>query len=107
MTEDLQELLFALCAAPGTPGDESEAARRAAWELSRLRRNRDRPHGKCHLPHRKPNRPTADSLGRPPGQVGLIVTRTKRTAFCASTAAAARTAGSSRAARSPCLARNR
>ena len=34
MTEDLQELLFALCAAPGTPGDESEAARRAAWELS-------------------------------------------------------------------------
>ena len=34
MTEDLQELLFALCAAPGMPGDDSEAARRAAWELS-------------------------------------------------------------------------
>ena len=34
MIEDFQELLFALCAEPGTPGDESEAARRAARELS-------------------------------------------------------------------------
>ena len=75
MTEDLQELLFALCAAPGTPGDESEAAQARRMGAFRLRRNGDRPHGKCHLPHRKPNRPTADSLGRPPGSSGLIVTR--------------------------------
>ena len=38
MIEDLQELLFALCAEPGTPGDESEAARRAARGAFGLRR---------------------------------------------------------------------
>ena len=36
MIEDFQELLFALCAEPGTPGDESEAAdaRRGSFRIA-------------------------------------------------------------------------
>ena len=107
MTEDLQELLFALCAAPGTPGDESEAARRAAWELSDCGETEIDRMGNviCRMGNQTAQQQIL--LDAHLDQVGLIVTRIETNGFCASTAAAARTAGSSRAARSPCLARNR
>ena len=81
MTEDLQELLFALCAAPGTPGDESEAARRAAWELSDCGETEIDRMGNviCHMGNQTAQQQIL--LDAHLDQVGLIVTRIETNGF--------------------------
>lgn len=81
MIEDFQELLFALCAEPGTPGDESEAARRAARELSDCGETEIDRMGNviCRMGNRGAQRQIL--LDAHLDQVGLIVTQIEKDGF--------------------------
>ena len=81
MTEDLQELLFALCAEPGTPGDESAPAKRAAQELLACGKTEIDRMGNvvCRMGKRDAARHIL--LDAHMDQVGLIVTRIEKNGF--------------------------
>lgn len=79
--EELKELLFALCAEPGTPGDECAPAKRAARELLNLGETAVDRMGNvvCRLGKRDAKRHIL--LDAHIDQVGLIVTRVEDAGF--------------------------
>ena len=81
MTEDLQELLFALCAEPGAPGDESAPAKRAMRELSECGETELDRMGNvvCRMGKRDAARHIL--LDAHMDQVGLIITKVEKDGF--------------------------
>jgi len=72
--EELEQLLFRLCTAPGTPGDESSAANAAAKELAGVAKIRMDHMGNLLAEFGDPNAAEHVLLDAHLDQIGLIVT---------------------------------
>lgn len=72
--EELRDLIFRLCASPGTPGDESAAAKTAAEELSKCAEVSIDKMGNVIAKMGKPGAKVHIMLDAHMDQIGLIVT---------------------------------